>query len=461
MTVRKLSAVAALFVCFVFLSGFAAAVTADEMKAAVDSDKIYKNIYINGIDVSSLTKDEALQKLNSLFTPDLNNKVITLSDGSSSYDFRYEEFNVRYDFSKAVDMAYDYARDGSLEGRYFAVKSLAAEPHKIIYEPVFTYNEAAIKERLKLIENKVYVPPVDAGVKINAGQPEKFTVADEVYGRELNFDETSLLVGELLKNQKEGVVQVAFNDVKPKHVAAEFENALTLLGTYSTNFTPGVNARNTNIATAASKINNVVIFPGEVFSTNAAFGEMTYENGYREAQSIINGKFVDDIGGGICQVSSTLYNAILFSELQIVERINHSLKVGYLDYGFDATLATPVIDLKFKNNTTHPIIIECVIDKGKSVIASIYGYEGRPVGRKLVFKNELVETVPPAQPKLIQDPTLPVGQQVTVTAAKNGYKYNVYKYVYENGVQVQKVRINTSTYKPVVGEIKVGTKINN
>ena len=209
--------------------------------------------------------------------------------------------------------------------------------------------------------------------------------------------------------------------------------------------------------THTQKINNCVVYPSEIFSTNDALKPFTFKNGYKNAPVIVGGEIVDDLGGGICQVSTALYNAVLFSELTVTQRQNHSLKVGYVDYGYDATLAGDYIDFKFKNSTKSPILIESIINSN-SLTIKIYGAESRSSSRKIKFENALVETIQPPAETIIYTDELKEGEKQIVKQSKKGYRYKLYKIVYENGKQVDKILVNSSYYKSVRGITKVGTK---
>jgi hypothetical protein len=198
------------------------------------------------------------------------------------------------------------------------------------------------------------------------------------------------------------------------------------------------------------------LYPDEVFSTNEQFGAMTSANGYAEANVIIGSKFEKDMGGGVCQVSSTLYVSILQAELEIVERVNHSLKVSYADYGFDATLADKYIDLKFKNDTQYPILIEGIMD-GREVTVNIYGYEIHAPGRVVKLENNLLSTTPAPEGTVVEDDTLPLGEEVIEVPKRDGYRYELIKTVFENNVQISSSVVNRSTYKATAEEKHIGT----
>ncbi len=255
-------------------------------------------------------------------------------------------------------------------------------------------------------------------------------------------------------------ISIIANETNPKYSAQDLNKIQDILGSFSTKYTNkggSDNGRITNMKVASQRINGTILYPGEVFSTNKKFGATTKENGYKPAPTILNGKFIDEYGGGVCQVSSTLYNAVLYSELEIIERQNHSLKVGYLDYGYDATLAGDYIDFKFKNSTSYPIYIESYLTENE-VICNIYGYEQRPNNRNIKFENALIEVIEPS-PKVVKETDdLPEGEEKVEVKALKGYKYKLYKLVYIDNKLKEKILVNNSYYKPRAEEVLIGTK---
>ncbi len=427
------------------------------MKKTVDDNKIYKNIYVNGIDLSGLTKEEATTALKREFIPKLQENTITISAEGTSVDMKFADFNARFDFTEAVETAHSYARTGSLRSRYEKIIDLREKPVKLEIMPTYIYDDSYIANKLGPIEDKVNIEPLNSAITRRNGQ---FIVTGSKIGKVINTDETVKRVRQVLDSKKSGVVVAVVDETIPQYTEDDFTKVQSLIGTFNTGIKPGNTGRNMNVETALTKINDVTLYPGEIFSTNKQFGSMTYDNGYRPAPVISGGKLVDDYGGGVCQVSTTLYNAVLQAELEVVERRNHSLKVVYADYGFDATLAGDYIDFKFKNNTDSPIFIEAGLVDQKNVVVSIYGKEMHSSTRKLMFSKELVETVPPPDKLETPDPTLPLGQVVTSIKPNPGYRYKVYKTVYEFDKLLEKVLVNTSYYKPTRGEYLVGTGEN-
>ena len=422
---------------------------------AIGKDRIYKNIFIDGVNVGGMTREAAELMLRKEFNPELQDNTITVTAGEHTQVFSFGEFSARYDFSASVEEAYQYGKSGSLTERYKIVTALNETPHHIESNRVYVYDRSNILQKLEPLRDAINIEPLNASITRKDGQ---FILSDSQIGRLLNIDITIDLMVAVLDSAQSGSVNAVIDELRPEYETSDLEGVQALIGTFTTKVTPGNNGRNQNIITALSKINDVVLQPGEIFSTNKQFGPMTYANGYREAPVIVAGQLEDGMGGGVCQVSSTLYNAVLFAELEVVERRNHSLKVSYTDWGFDATLAGDYIDFKFKNNIDSPVFIEALLVNGTDVTVNIYGRETRPPSRSISFTNQLVETIPPpGAPIETPDPSLPLGERVVRQRATSGFRYRVYKIVYENGIEVDKVVVNTSTYRATRGEVLVGT----
>lgn len=420
--------------------------------SVVQVDSIYKNIFVNEIDVGGLDKESALKKIDQLLQKPISENIIIFTDKDNEYKFSFKDFNAAYDIKEAVQKAYDYARYGPLLKRYEQIVKLKDNPVKIT--AAYGFNEEFVKSKLGELESKVYIKPVNASIsRVN----NKFVVTAGENGRKLDLDATYPALKKLLDEKNAGTVELIFESIKPLYNEDAFDNVKDVLGSFTTKFNANNPDRNTNIINAAQKINNCVVYPSEIFSTNDALKPFTFKNGYKNAPVIVGGEIVDDLGGGICQVSTALYNAVLFSELTVTQRQNHSLKVGYVDYGYDATLAGDYIDFKFKNSTKSPILIESIINSN-SLTIKIYGAESRSSSRKIKFENALVETIQPPAETIIYTDELKEGEKQIVKQSKKGYRYKLYKIVYENGKQTDKVLVNSSYYRPVRGTTKVGTK---
>ena len=229
----------------------------------------------------------------------------------------------------------------------------------------------------------------------------------------------------------------------------------TTLASYSTTFSTAAANRASNVALAASKINDTVLAPGQVFSYAESVGNPSEANGFLVAPVYENGKTSQGVGGGVCQVSSTLYSAVLYADLEVVQRQNHSLTVAYVPKGQDATFAYGAIDFKFKNDTDYPVKISSGASNG-TLTVSIIGTK-RDVDRTVQLSHKVVSTTNPTVTEK-EDPTLPAGTRKVVSTGKSGYVVETTKTVYENGAVVSSKVITKSTYKMVPTEVSVGTK---
>ncbi|MGN1114941.1 MAG: VanW family protein, partial [Candidatus Ornithomonoglobus sp.] len=223
----------------------------------------------------------------------------------------------------------------------------------------------------KDVDNFVYCDPADAYYKKENGT---ILVENEVYGRYLDLAETEWLISGLSENGD--IIYIPYYTTPPEITAEQLDAKLfnAVIGSYSTNYGTSSANRCANISNAASKINETALMPGDVFSFNETVGPRSAANGFYTAKEYVNGDTVDGIGGGTCQVSSTLYNAVLYSDLSIVSRTNHMFPVDYCPIGQDATVADTGVDFKFVNSMNYPIKISAVTS-GYTVTVSIIGTE--------------------------------------------------------------------------------------
>ena len=423
----------------------------NNQKKMLNNYNIYNNILIAGIDVSHMSKEEAFKAIQNV---ELNEKVtLTYNDKSYTLDKKY--FGLTLDKQNALNNAYNIGRNGDKKERLKTIKNLDKEPVRI--EIVRNIDEKVAKDKLNKISQNINIEPKNATIE---KKDDRFIVTEEIDGLSVDIDKTYEELSKALKTEGDSSIEIIVSKTEAKYKAKDLYNIKDELGTFSTTFTnKGGKDENRiiNMKVAASKIDGTILYAGEVFSTNEKFGIMTEANGYKPAPTILNGKFIDEYGGGVCQISSTLYNAALYSELEIVERQNHSLKVGYLDYGYDATLAGDYIDLKFKNTTNYPIYIKTSFTDNEFKV-SIYGYDERPKNREIKLQNALIDVIEPS-PKIIKETNeLTEGQEKIVVKALKGYKYKLYKLIYEDGKLKEKVLVNSSYYKPRAEEVLVGTK---
>ncbi|NTV89136.1 MAG: vanomycin resistance protein VanB, partial [Clostridiales bacterium] len=231
------------------------------------------------------------------------------------------------------------------------------------------------------------------------------------------------------------------------------------LATYRTHFsTSTVNDQNRseNIKLAVAKIDGKILLPGEEFSFNDTVGPRSEDGGYKTAHTYVAGKVVDGIGGGICQVSSTLYNAVLKADLSVVERRNHMFTVGYVPYGQDATVSFGTTDFRFKNSTNWPLKLSASVSKNNYVSFTFTGTNETP-GKKVIMTQQILKKIP-FKTKYIDDPTLASGKTSVKQEGKEGLVVDVFKTVKVGNTVISQGKLYTNSYNPITEEIRKGTK---
>ena len=306
---------------------------------------------------------------------------------------------------------------------------------------------------LEEIRNEIYKEPQDAYVSKNE-ETGKTEVHTEVNG--VDFAITIEEAEEILAENKDEYV-IPLNITVPENTLEDLgEEAFPdELGTYTTRYDPSNKNRSNNIAISAEKIDGTIIMPGETFSYNKIVGERTIAAGYKEAGAYAGGRVVQDVGGGICQTSSTLYNAALYANLEIVDRSNHQFLTSYVSAGRDATVAWGSIDFQFKNNRTYPIKIEATAKNGVCTM-SIYGIK-EETEYEVVIQSVVLSYIPYTT-KYENDDTLAEGEEVVEQSGYTGCTSEAYKILKLNGEVVSKTLLSKDTYDPMTRIIRRGTK---
>lgn len=327
------------------------------------------------------------------------------------------------------------------------LKELEAQSGK----PVILEPKATVSEQLNVAD---FEELVEQEPKNAAFSEEVYTVIPHQDGIEV-LDEIISAVFDLVPNGE--TIRIPVKITPPEITAADLQKKLfrDLLGTYTSKFNPNQVARSHNVALAASKINNLVFKDGTVFTYNDLVGPRTAEAGFQYANVYVGNKIEQGIGGGICQVSSALYAAALRANLEIVERINHSMPVSYMPAGMDATVSYGSIDLKIKNNTGYPIRLEASAVNGNMTV-NIYGTREDDSYDEIVLFNEAIGSIPFTT---VEEPTewLKVGESRVIQNGSNGGKYRVYQQFRKNGQAVKTVLANNSTYQPTPQIVQIGT----
>lgn len=409
--------------------------------AKTTSDEIAMGVYVEEVNVSGMTKEEATAAVNEYVSGKTEEKI-TLTVGDEELNVSRADLGVTWSNEDVIDEALGLGKSGNLIRRYKALKDLefdnkvyeldyTADTEKIqtvVTEKCTQYNQKATNVGLKKTSSGFEVVDGKQGVVV-----DEAAAVDTI----LSFIENDY-------NTVNTTTAVPTMISEPIGSAEELAKVKDLLGTFKTSFKSSDSDRSKNVRTGAGHIDGTVLYPGETFSTYEFVNPFTEENGYAMAGSYLNGKVVDSLGGGICQVSSTLYNAVLQAELEIVERSPHSMMVTYVQASADAAIAGTYKDFKFKNSTDAPIYIEGYTTDEKQIVFNIYGEETRPSNRTIKYTNKVLESTP-AVTQLVADPAQGLGYRL-VESGHNGCKAELYKEVYVDGVLQSSERVNKSNY---------------
>jgi vancomycin resistance protein YoaR len=419
--------------------------------ALLSGDEIRDNISINGVNVSGLSKQKAESLLKDMYSEKINNSFISLKFDNKEWNIKYSDLGYSFNIEEAVENAYKVGHSGDFFIQL--TETMEARIKAQNFELESTYNDAPINNLVNQISKEIDQEVIDATIKyLNAN----FQITEEKIGRKLDQENTISMITEQLNKVEVAVLELPVDIIEPIVKKSDLAVIKDNLGEFSTKFNAADVDRSSNIKIATNSTNNVLVRPGEVYSVNEILGPRLAKYGYKDAKVIINNELVPGIGGGVCQVSSTLYNAVLLSNLKIIERQNHSLTLSYVGLGRDATISGDYIDFKFMNNTDYPIYIYGEV-KGSWVKFIVFGKSENP-GRTVKIVSDTIKTLNPTI-KIIEDPTLPMGTEVVEKKSHVGYVIKTQRIVYENGKEILRENLGNSNYRVVNGVTRVGTKV--
>ena len=446
----------------------------------INSNKIIKGVFINTIEVSNLSKNEAIEKLEN----ELNNNeknYITINYKQYKKKLSLQDINGKFDINESVNKAYNLGREKDIVQNNY--KILGSIIFKSNIDINFTYDEELLEKVINEIEveipeialdstyliqgNKLIIKNGKDGIQIKKDEfiksviksftenKKEFEIQTEhckkkeidiekihseiykkpknayyttnpyrIYKEEIGLDfDMSIEQAKKLLLEDKDEYEIQLKTINPQIKLSDLDSGAypDLLSTFTTKYGTSDANRNTNIALAAKSINSVVLMPGETFSYNDLIGECSTKTGYKAATIYLNGELSTGIGGGICQVSTTLYNAVIRANLEIVERRNHSLGVTYVPSGQDAMVSIGTQDFKFKNNRDYPIKVVAYVGTG-SITCQVYGLK-----QDTEYEVKLYSR--------------------TVSKTDTKYKVETYKLLYLNGVEISRTWLSTDTYK--------------
>lgn len=478
----------------------------------INNTKIISNISIEGIEVGGLTKKEAEQKILEKIEKNVEQNIIVKTN-DFEYQFQLSQIEAKYDTNKAIEDAYSIGRDGNIFKNNLEIfkrkiknknievgidynqelldniiNEIAVKIPGAVEKPSYciedkkltitkgkagnTINKEKFKEEvIKRLELEKQNEPIELEI-INV-EPEEIDI-DKIYSEVhkeaknayytrdpfqvyphvdgVDFDLEA--AREMLKEDKEEYVidlKITTPEITTNKIGSEaFPD---LLSTFSTKYDASNAPRTTNLKLAMNKLNGVVVSPGETFSYNKTLGKRTAEAGYREAGGFAGGRVVQTLAGGICQISSTLYDAVVYANLEIVERHNHMFLAGYVGAGKDATVVYGAYDFKFKNTRKYPIMLKTSIGSGVARI-DVFGIK-EDVEYEVEISSKILSYTPF---KVVRenDSSLAPGKERVAQNGMNGCKSITYKILKLNGKEVSRTVLSSDTYDPMNKIIKVG-----
>ncbi len=418
-------------------------------------DRICEGVYIDDLNLSGMTMEEAQEAVNG-YVEGLLGRNVSVDVGGEKVITPLESLGFTCEDNAFVEEAFQFGKKGNVIKRFKEMRDV--EQQNVVYNLNFSINEKKVRKFVEGEGKRVDVKAKNASLKRVNG---KFVVTDATVGRHLEVDETvALIMDGALQGKEAGdvVVQASITEDVPEFTTEQAELCNAKMGTFSTNV-EGTADRVFNVDHATGFIDGSVIYPGEEYSVAQTIYPLTSDNGYKEAPSYMQGQVVDSLGGGVCQVSTTLYNALLRAEMKITERHPHSMIVSYVEPAMDAAIAGDYKDLKFRNDTDAPVYIEGYLSSGRVLTFNIYGHETRDVeSRKVEYDSEILERINPGKDIVRKDNSLPETYQKVEQSAHVGYRANLWKIVTVNGKQESKDKVNYSTYRASPRYLTVGTK---
>lgn len=425
---------------------------------AKSQDTVESGIYIGNTDVSGMTAEEAKQAVES-YTEGLKSVWIILRvSQENQIEVTAGELGLRWSNPEVAKEALAIGKKGNIIKRYKEIQDLRHE-NKVL-DFAYDFDKEMLRQILSE-QGAKYNQEAQNAVLVREG--ETFKVIPGQTGYVIDEEASVDAVYQYLMNEwtlQDAAVDLIVKVDEPQGSEEELAQVKDVLGTFTTSFRTSGKARSANVTNGCELIAGTTLYPGDEFSTHEQVAPFSVENGYYMAGSYLNGQVVDSLGGGICQVSTTLYNAVLLAELEVTERYNHSMIVTYVDPSADAAIAESAgKDFKFVNNTGHPIYIDGKIED-KNITFTIYGVETRPENREVIYESKVLSVTHPESEVIHTDVAMPLGK-VVVDSAHVGYKAELWKVVKEDGVEVSREQINSSSYKMVPRTATVGLSTND
>lgn len=410
-----------------------------------EDGKILSGVYVGNTDVSGMDRPEAIEAVKRDISACGTSLItIEIAEGQEMEISLHELGLSSPSVEDVVGQAIQYGKTGSVAQRYKAMKQSEKKKLEQRFPLEYQLEEQAASQVLTARSEAFLETPVNAALVQGT---DGIQVTEAKAGEVLNTEKTIENLTRFLNEDwdgKGGTVKAVIEKQNAPVEAKDLQGLTDILGSYTTYYGGSGDGRIQNVESGANHLNGILLQPGEEQSANEAMEPYTYENGYAEADSYESNTVVQTMGGGICQVSTTLYNALLYAEIEIVERYPHSMLVSYVEPSMDAAIADDVLDLVFKNNLDSPIYIQSVLADG-NLTFNIYGKETRNPGRMLTFYSETAESKETEGKRFVATEDY-IGYYNIQSYSHPEINAQLWKVVTENGEETSRDVVNYSQY---------------
>ncbi|NLB42657.1 MAG: hypothetical protein GX815_10465, partial [Clostridiales bacterium] len=424
------------------------------MTEVVERDTFYEGTYLDDVSLGGMSLAEASDQFKKNAEYSLADIRVTLTYGDQSWVFTQENIQAEIDWEDKLKELYQLARVGELERRYEQVEELKEKAAKA--ETTQSVNVELIRDDIVAIAEGLLIEPKNANLSFSPGKKEKFSLTKEESGQMVDADALYKQVEQALLSGNPGTIAIEPEVVEAAVKADDLKNATSKIVTFTTYMKGSTENRKSNIGLALRNMNGTKLNPGDIFSFNQVVGPRSEKTGFKPAGVIKADRSLQDgIGGGICQASSTLFNAAALAGLEIVERYHHAFPVSYLAPGLDATVSWGGANIRFKNNRDTPVFIHSYRD-GDSAVVNIYGEPLPNNGKyKLVTKEISISKAPEAEKRLDKNGEYvkKAGGTHEYVKSRPGIVIDTYRVLTENGKEVSRKLLVKNNYRPVKGII--------
>ena len=423
---------------------------ADTQRIAAVKDVFCEGIRVDGVPLGGLTREEASSRFSQQAEETTRAFTLPVTAGGRQWLITSEEVPITFNAQQVLDRAFQIGHTGTRERRLAEIER-ASEGVELTTS--YVYDREAIDRLVDIVAQNVDREPVNAGLDAFDPAGKTFSYRQEKAGQKLDRDALRADILAALDAERFDVpVQGRLLPAEPEIRLADLQGRFGLISSFTTETTADRD-RNTNISISAAALNGRVVQPGQTLSFNGCTGRRTGDKGYREAGAIAGGVLVDDTGGGVCQTSSTLFNAVVRADLEIVKRYAHSWPSSYVPKGEDATVNWPSRDFIFRNSSAYPVFIISWYEN-RHITVEVYGRLPEEWA-SIDLSSTTIKTTRPSNDTLYTlDESLPVGTRQAGRSKHTGYLVDTYK-VYRDaaGNELRRVKLWTTDYPASQNEI--------